>query len=212
MGPTLGEPSSSPPGRGPVPGASLCSERRPSLFQKWGTMNKTLAAVVTAVLALGLSSCGNNDDQQASKAISDSIMKSQSSAGNSSRLLDLKRKDADCIGDGLVDKIGTDQLQKYKILTQDLKANKDVTGVTMSAGDAKSATDVLFGCTDVPGMMQKALNSSGQIPAQMKACVSKQLNEANLRPMFEKVFNGKEQEATQGLIQAMSKCGLGSAG
>lgn len=175
-------------------------------------MKKTLAALAGTVLALGLTSCGNNDDAQASKAISDSIIKSQKSAGNASQLLDLKRKDADCIGHGLVDKIGTDQLQKYKILTKDLKANKDLTGVTMSPGDAKSATDVLFGCTDVPGMMKKALNSSGQIPAQMKACVSKQLNESTLRPMFEKVFNGKEKEATQGLIQAMSKCGLGSAG
>jgi hypothetical protein len=175
-------------------------------------MKQILAALVAAVLALTLSSCGNNDDAKASKAISDQVMASQKSSSGTSQLLKLKQKDADCIGDGMVDKIGTDQLQEYKILTKELKPNKDVTGVTMSKGDAKSATDVLFDCTDVPAMMQKALNSGGQIPDNMKECVNKQINEDNLRPMFEKVFNGKQDEATQGLIKKMTACASGGAG
>jgi hypothetical protein len=175
-------------------------------------MTKTLSVAVLTVLAVSLSGCGSNDDAKASKAISDQVMASQKSASGTSQLLKLKQKDADCIGDGMVDKIGTDQLQEYKILTKDLKPNKDVTGVTMSKGDAKSATDVLFDCTDVPAMMQKAMNSGGQIPDNMKACVNKQINEDNLRPMFEKVFNGKQDEATQGLIKKMTACASGGAG
>ena len=42
-------------------------------------MKKTLAAVAAAALTLTLSSCGGNDDAEASKALSDSIMKSQKS-------------------------------------------------------------------------------------------------------------------------------------
>ena len=114
-------------------------------------MKKTLAALVTAVLALTLSSCGSNDDAKASKAISDSIMKEQKASG-SSDVFQMKQEEADCIGDGFVDKIGTDQLQEYKILTKELKPNKDVTGVTMSKDDAKAATDVFFDCTDVPAI------------------------------------------------------------
>ena len=65
-------------------------------------------------------------------------MKSQkASSDNASSLLSLKQKEADCIGKGLVDKIGTDQLKKYKLLTKDNKASKDVTAVKMSAGDAE---------------------------------------------------------------------------
>lgn len=172
-------------------------------------MNKSLAATLTAVLALGLSSCGNNDDATASKSISSSIMKSQKGAAGASQVLDLKKKEADCIGDGLVKDIGTERLQKYKLLTKDLKADKQVTAVKMDAKDAKSATGVLFDCTDVPTMMQSAVAKSGSLPKSMKGCVNKALNEKNLRPMFEKQFNGKGEEATQGLLKAMSACGLG---
>jgi hypothetical protein len=171
-------------------------------------MKKTLAVLVTAVLALGLTSCGGNDDEAASKALSDSIMKSQDSS-NASQFFAMKRKDADCIGDGMVDEIGTDQLQEYGMITKDNKANKDVTAVKMSTGDAESATDVLFDCTDVPTMMQKAVGDSGQIPAEMQDCVNKALNEENLRSMFTKVFSGKQEEAQQELIQPMMKCQSG---
>jgi hypothetical protein len=175
-------------------------------------MHKTLAAVLTAVLALSLSSCGNDDDAKASKSISASILKSQKQSSGTGQFFNLKKEEADCIGSGLVDKIGTDQLTQYKLLTKDLKANKDVTNAKMSTGDAKAATKVLFGCTDVSGKVQKAVDKTGQIPAAMKSCVHKALNDTTLRPMFEKVFAGKAQEATQGLLQAMSKCGLGSSG
>ena len=172
-------------------------------------MKKTLAALVTALLALTVSSCGTNDDAQASKAISAKIMKSQKASQSASQLFSMKQKNADCVGNGLVDKIGTAKLQKYKLLTKDLKAGQDLTAVTMSAGDAKSATDVLFGCADMPGMVQKAVAKSGQVPAAMTTCVNKALDDKNLRVVFTKVFNGKSSEAQQALIKPMMACGLG---
>ncbi len=176
-------------------------------------MKTILAAAAATVLALTLSSCGSNDDAEASQAISASIMKAQKSGSDSaSQLLNLKQKEADCIGNGLVDKIGTDQLRQYKLLTKDNKAGQDVTQVKMSKGDAEAATDVLFGCTDVPGMMQKAMNSSGQVPAEMRGCVNKALNEQALRGMFTNVFQGNEEQAKKDLIQPMMKCAQPNAG
>lgn len=175
-------------------------------------MKTSLAAATATLLALTLGSCGSNDDAEASQAISASIMKSQSSSGDSaSQLLSLKKKEADCIGSGLVDKIGTDQLKQYKLLTKDNKAGQDVTRVKMSKGDAESATDVLFGCTDVPAMMKKAMNSSGQVPAQMRGCVDKTLNEQALRGMFTNVFQGNEEQARKDLITPMMKCAQSGA-
>ena len=176
-------------------------------------MKTSLAAATATLLALTLGSCGSNDDAEASQAISASIMKSQSSSGDgASQLLSLKKKEADCIGDGLVDKIGTDQLREYKLLTKDNKAGQDVTTVKMSAGDAKATTDVLFGCTDVPGMMKKAMNSSGQVPAAMQDCVNKALSDEALRGMFTHVFQGNEEQAKKDLIQPMMKCANPNAG
>jgi hypothetical protein len=177
-------------------------------------MKQTLATTAAVVLALGLSSCGGaSSDAEASKALSASIMKSQRSGDDAaSSLLSLKQKEADCIGAGLVDKIGTDQLQEYKLLTKDNKASKDVTQVKMSKGDAEAATDVLFSCTDVSAKMNKAMTNSGQVPAEMRACVTKALNEKALRGMFTEVFAGDEAAAKQQLVEPMMKCAAPAGG
>ena len=185
-------------------------------------MKQALAAMMTVLVALTVSACGGNggdasdsgankDDARAAKALSSTIMKSQEGA-SSAQFLRMKKADADCIGEGLVDEIGTDQLRKYKLLTKDLKANQDVTNVKMSVRDAKAATDVLFGCTDVPAMMQKAMDRSGQVPAAMKACIKKTLDQDTLRTIFVSVFSGRQQQASNGLMRSISKCGLGNAG
>jgi hypothetical protein len=187
-------------------------------------MKQALAAMMTVLLALTLSSCGgdsggasnadsaaNKEDARAAKSISSAIMKSQSGS-SSAQFLRMKKTDADCIGKGLVDEIGTDQLKKYRLLSKELKADQAVTNVKMSPRDAKSATDVLFGCTEVPAMMQKAMDRTGQVPPAMKACINKALNEDTLRAIFENVFSGKQKQASNGLMQSISKCGLGNAG
>ena len=174
-------------------------------------MKKFLAAALLAVLTLSLSGCGNND-AEASKAISDQLIKQQKKSGSASQFFSLDRKDADCIGDGFVDKIGTENLQKYGVITKDNKAKDGVNNVKMSAKDAKSATSTLFDCTDVEKMMRAAINKAGNIPSSMQSCVNKVLSEDNLRPLFTGVFQGKSSEAQQQLAEPLQKCATQSAG
>ncbi|MGZ4436737.1 MAG: hypothetical protein ACXVW6_03810 [Nocardioidaceae bacterium] len=177
-------------------------------------MKKTLVAAAIAVLAM-TSACNSNgggnangaslsgNDAKAATAISDSIMKEQKSGSTSA--MQLKQKDATCIGNGLVNKIGTAQLQKYGIITKDLKLNKDVTTVKMSKNDAESAADTFFGCADVMGMMKKAMESSGQMPPQVKGCMDKALTKDAVHGMFVGMFSG-DQNASKPLTGAMMKC------
>ena len=175
-------------------------------------MRRTLAAAGIVALALTATGCGgNNDDAKAAKSLSDKIVSSQKS-GSNSQFFSLKRKDADCIGKGFVDKIGTDKLQKYGILDKNLKAKQSVDNVKMSAGDASSATNVFFGCVDVTSMVKQEIAKSGQIPSQMQPCVNKTLTDKNLRPVFTKVFEGNQQDAQKSLVQPMMKCAKGSSG
>ena len=144
----------------------------------------------------------------AAKAISDSIMSSQAAANGSTQFFLMSRADADCIGQGLVDKIGEDQLKKYKMVTDG--ANGATVGTAkMSAADAKAATDVVFECTDVASMMQKAINKSGSMPKQMRNCVNKALTEENLRSMFSKIFEGKQVAAQKQLTTPLLSCAKG---
>lgn len=167
-------------------------------------MKKALAAVVLAALTLTTAGCGNKDDEKAASAISGSIMKEQKSGGAASTV-QITQKQADCIGNGMVDKIGTDQLQKYGVMTKDLKVNKDVTAVKMSHGDAVSATDTFFNCADVMGMMKKAMDGAGQMPTEVKACMDKALTESAVRQMFVGMFSG-DKNASKGLTSSMMKC------
>ena len=43
----------------------------------------------------------------------------------------------------------------------------------------------------------------------MKDCVNKQMSEENLRPFFELVFSGQQDEAQQALIKKMTACAPG---
>jgi hypothetical protein len=174
---------------------------------------RVTGAAALAALALTVSACGgSNDDSKAAKNLSASIMQSQKGS-STSQFLDLKKKDADCIGKGLVDKVGTDDLKKYGVLDKNLKPSKTgISDVKMSADDAKSTTGVLFGCADVEKMMQGAINKSGQIPKTMQSCVNKALSEDHLRPMFTQLFQGRTDAAQKALTGPMTKCATGSAG
>jgi hypothetical protein len=182
-------------------------------------MKKTLAAVVIAGLAMTTTACNGDNgdassdpasagDAKAASSISSSIMEQQKSGS----AMPLKQGEADCIGKGLVDTIGTDQLQKYKVVTADYKLNKQVTSVTMSHGDAVKATDTFFGCADVLGMVKAAMSESGQMPPQVKTCIDKSLKKDDVHDMFVGMFEGKAAQATAGLQQSLTKCASLAAG
>jgi hypothetical protein len=175
---------------------------------------RTTAVLVALVLSLGslLSACGNSDDDEAAQNISDFLVKAQKSPDLVSRFFAVKRKEADCIGKGLVDKIGTDQLQDYGLLDKDNKVKGSVTDLKMAEGDAKAATGVLFGCTDVVAMMKKATVASGMVPKNLRPCVNKTITKDNLRGLFVHVFEGDQDAARKDLVQPMTKCALGSQG
>jgi hypothetical protein len=175
-----------------------------------------LAAAVLAGVALSSAGCagsggGDDEDAKAARQISNAIVTQQKSAQGPAALLAIKRKDADCVGKGLVDKIGTDKLKKYGVLTEGGKAKKDVTSVKMSAADAASATDVLFGCVDVEARVEKAMAKSGTIAPQLRSCVNRVLTEKTLRSVFGDVFQGR-QDAPQRLVGPLTQCAVRNGG
>ena len=191
-------------------------------------MTRTLTAAVFAVLLMMLTACGggsdsesssdsssssaatsdssSKDDTTAASSISDSLMDAQTKGDSGTQLLSMDRKDADCIGTGLVDKVGTANLQKYGMLTKDMKAGTNLSSLTMSKADAESTTDVVFTCTDVEKMMRSAMGKSGNIPKQLQGCVNNVLTEGNLRPMFAKIFEGKQAAAQKELTAPLLAC------
>ena len=169
-------------------------------------MTTTRVTAAVAGLLLMLTACGSGDDDKAATAISDSIMQEQKASG-SSDVFQMKQEEADCIGDGFVDKIGTDKLQEYGFLTEDLDTADKLTNVKMSTEDAQAAADTLFDCADVQKMMTESM---GDLDPKTKACLEDVMTEDALRDLFTKMFSGKQDEAGQDLIAPMMKCTAGA--
>ncbi|MGZ4428114.1 MAG: hypothetical protein ACXVW2_00735 [Nocardioidaceae bacterium] len=182
-------------------------------------MKRTLIAGIAAVLMIAVSACGGGSssggsassaqDAKASKSISDAIMASQK--GGAQQIIIVKRSEADCMGKGLVDKVGTDKLKSYGVLTKDLKTNpkKSFTQAKMSPADAHSAADVVSGCTNLKSMMMQAMSSQlASAPASVKTCIDNALNEQTLHDVYVKLFEGKQQAAGAEFTGPIQKCAM----
>jgi hypothetical protein len=173
---------------------------------------RSVLTAVAAALSLTVSGCaGADDDAEASRAISASIVKEQRSDRGPGALLSLQRPQARCIGDGLVKDIGVDRLRKSGMLTEDNRVKGSVTDAKLSEADARKATSVLFGCADVEAMVEKGLADSGNIASEMLPCVNRVIDEDSLRSMFTDFFQG-DQNAPQALAPPMMRCIGGNAG
>ncbi len=140
----------------------------------------TLAAGAAACLML-LSACGGGgdakaaadpQDAKAAKALSASLLDSGGGTG-----LELTPKQADCIGNGMVDGVGVEELQKQGLLTKDLKVDRQTTNVEFSKADATTIVDTMFRCAPVMDTIKKGLAQSSQLGAEAQKCVDDALDE-----------------------------------
>ena len=151
----------------------------------------------TAVLALALAACGGSDDEAASKAIADSIMDSNDET------FEVTQEQADCVGDGMVEDIGADQLVEYGIITVDNKASDGIESVKMSEDDAQAAADTMQDCADIKEIFTGAM---GELPEEAKTCIDEKLTDEVLNEFLVSVFMDDQEAGTQNLMTALTEC------
>ena len=151
----------------------------------------------TAVLVLTLGACGGGDDGKASKAIADSIMESNSDT------FEVTQEQADCVGEGFVDEVGTDKLVEYGIITEDLKQADGIEQVEMSDDDAESAADVMQECADIKKIFTSAMPD---LPEEAQACIDEKLTDDVLHEFLVAVFKNDQDGGTQNLMTALTEC------
>ncbi len=163
-------------------------------------MSSIRAFFAAAVLVLTLSSsgCGSGDEDKASAAISKEF---QSDAPDGAGL---SKKDADCVGDGWVDKIGVDNLKKYGVVTKDGGSDTKFSDVKMSQDDAGSAAGVLGGCTDLTKLLLS--QAGGNLDASVSDCISEAVDEGDVEDVFATIFAGGTPSTDNKISQAATKC------
>lgn len=168
---------------------------------------KTRAHIAVAALTLSvvLTGCGGNDDEaQAAEAISASMME------ESDEDFTVDQAQADCVGEGMVDRVGVDKLKEYGMLTDELTVNDGVTDVTMEEADADSAADVLVNCVDAQAIIAEQMGADDSITPEQQECMAEAFTNEALTDMFSLMFQGKEDEATQGMMEPLMSCMMGS--
>jgi hypothetical protein len=175
-------------------------------------MKKTLA-VTAAALCLALTGCGgdggggssdNADEEKAAANLKAYFLdESEDAAG-----LEINDEQAGCVSDGVVDKIGIEQLQDYGLIDDDLEVVKDadLDEEDITAGDADSLAGTFVDCVDVKGLITKQMGDLPGATAKQKTCISDALTDEALTDMLSQVFQGNDDAATKKLQSEMMAC------
>ena len=69
----------------------------------------------------------------------------------------ITEEQADCVADGMVERIGVDRLRDYDILTEDLKVNQGIENVELARATPTPLADVFVDCIDIEALFEKQL-------------------------------------------------------
>lgn len=165
-------------------------------------MTKLVAILCAALLTL--TACGSSDDDTAKKNIKAGIKKDGSGVAAGQKVTD---EQAQCVADGLVDDVGVDTLQKYKLLDDNLEYNSDANPTNMESGDAQTFAKTLVGCVDFKKVFEDSIASSGtDLTDDQKQCVEDAIDEDTLVSVLADGFQGKDSEMPSEMQGKLMKC------
>ena len=173
-------------------------------------MKRTTAMLCAALLTLtacGESGGGGGDeDEKAKKNIKDTILKDGDSVTGGAKP---SEEQAGCMADGMVDEVGVEKLQEYKILDKDLKIIEEADTADMEKGDAEALASVIVDCVDMPKLIENQVSQSTQtkLTAKQKSCIGDAIDEETIEAGLAASFQGKKEDNPMQKMQGdMMKC------
>lgn len=165
------------------------------------TINKRVLSAAALALVLPLAACGSSADDEKAAA---SIAKQFQDDGDSG--LTVTDEEAQCLGDGFVSEVGTEKLQEYELLNDDLEATEEG-DIEMSDGDAEKAATVFQDCADVKGLMLEGLESE-DMPDEAKECVESELTDERVQEFLVALFQNDEEGGQAAIAEPITECML----
>jgi hypothetical protein len=172
-------------------------------------MMKMAAVLCAAVLTL--TACGNGDDDKAKENIKSAVLEDEGTGltGGTKPT----EEQATCISDGMVDDVGVEKLQEYKLLDKDLKINDEANPTDMEEGDADALAGVFVDCIDVEEMFAAQFGSGEkELPAEAQDCIKDAIDEDAMKDGLSASFQGKEDEGFAKMQEEMMTCVMGDLG
>jgi hypothetical protein len=164
------------------------------------------ALAVTTPLALATSCSDDSEEERAAAALQAEMV---ANAGMTSRQpVDASR--TGCVADGMVRQLGVGTLQRYRLLTDDLRADESIEGVQMSAEDADALAGVFAECMDVERMMERQIISGLDLPPRQRRkavrCVRDRVGADQVVRIMAAEFQGTANPVFQRLQDDLRAC------
>ena len=168
-------------------------------------MLRTALRACGLALLCSLTACGASDDDKAAEALSKSLIQ------ENDEVFKVSQEDADCVGQGFVDEIGTDKLKEYGILTEDLEASDETLSTKMSKEDAEAAAAVFVDCTDAVELFSAAMFAGEDISDETQACIDAELTEDVIEQFFVATF-AQDESLVGDAMAPLQECVTGAGG
>jgi hypothetical protein len=167
---------------------------------------KKLAAAACAAMFL-LTACGSGDDDKAKENIKASLLKEDSSVVGDTKLTE---KQAECFSDGMVDDIGVEKLQKYKLLNDDFEIIDEADPKDMSKDDAEAMAGVMTDCVDMKALIEEQMAGAGtELTDEQQDCISDAIDEDAIEKGLAASFQGETDNPMEEMTGAMMSCVMG---
>jgi hypothetical protein len=159
-------------------------------------VTKTVAVLCAVLFAL--TACGGGDGETARDNLKESLL----DQGTGVPGVDVTEEQAGCVSDGMVDEIGVEKLQEYKLLDDELKVLKDAPMNDWAPEDAEVLAGVFVDCIDVDAMLEErfASGAGAQLTDEQRACLTDAVDPAVMERVLADTFQGKGAD-TQGHVQ-----------
>jgi hypothetical protein len=162
-------------------------------------MTKTIAALCAVLLTL--TACGGGDDE-AKENIKDSLLEN----GGDFAGTELTEEEATCLSDGMVDEIGTDQLQELGLLDEDNNVVEDAQPDDLGKEDADALAGTIVDCVDVQELMAEQMGPMmEQMDKQQQECITEAFDDETIIALISSSFQGEEPD-TAGLQETVMEC------
>ena len=127
----------------------------------------------------------------------------------------LSDEQAGCMADGLVDGVGVEKLQEYKLVDADLQWTAgDGPATDLAAGDADAVAGVVTDCIDFQEVFEEQINSESetQLTQEQADCLGDALTDDVVRDALSAQLQGQSGDPTEELTGALMGCVMGDMG
>jgi hypothetical protein len=173
-------------------------------------VKKSVAVLCAAMFAL--TACGGGGDAEAdpeSAEAKENIKASLLEEGGNLAGTEVTDEQAGCVSDGMVDEVGVEKLQEYKLIDDEFKISKQAQPTEMEQGDAEAMAAVFTDCVDMEELFEEQFSTgpmADQLTEEQQTCLKDAVDDEVIESALTATFQGEQVDPTAGIQAELTAC------